>query len=254
MATSSIASSSRFPTTDEIKEAMEMAGASIEGAQYLAARVKNLAANSKFMNKSPELRDNIIAAVDKFVEYVEFKLTANGQPWSGQQVETSDLRNMQENIAEAAAKELSGKLTDVRLDYAVSEKGHFVRGYAAGKGALNPEEAETIDKFFNGWLASEGYKIKAGFLYNINAETVEENRISEDVVKEKIADGSLEKYMAEKGVNATLRTRDYPGAPKEARVKREVEAAVDKAATARVTEEPSVPEVEPETPQAGSSH
>lgn len=255
MATSSIVSSSRFPTTDEIKEAMEMAGASIEGAQYLAARVKDLAANSKFMNKSPELRDNIIAAVEKYAEYVQYKLTINAQTWSGQQVENAE-SNMQKNIDEATddqIRRIRGKITDnIRLDYAVSEKGHFVRAYTADKGALNPKEVDAIDNVFNKWLKTKDYKIKEGYLYKVNDKTEENNRISEDVVKKLISDGGLKEYMAEKeGVNATMRTRDYPGEPKEARAKREVEAAVDKAATVRATEEPSVPEV-PETPQAGA--
>lgn len=244
-----MAKTSRFPSTTEIKSAMEMAGASIEGTEYLVSRIKTLADNSKLLSKSPELRANVIAAIEQFAEYVKFKLTANGQPWSGQQVETSDLKNMQKNIAASAVKELAGKLTDVKLDYAVSAQGHYVRGYSAGSGALDSKSVESLDQLFNAWLASKDYIIKGGYLYNANDSVQGENtRIGADVVKKLMAEGGLQEFMEAKGFNASMNARDYPG--EQVQAKQDVESAVQQ--TSRVAEE-QAPGVEAEeAPSAGT--
>lgn len=247
MPTMSLTSSqaARFPTTDEIKVSMETAGSSVEGAEYLASRVRDLADRSKYLSKNPELKENIIAAVDKYVDYVRFKLMANGQPWSGQQVETSDLKNMQNNIAAAAAKELSGKLTDVKIDYAVSEKGHYVRGYSSSSREVGPETVSNLDKIFNAWLATKDYVIKGGFIYNAK-DTVqnESTRINPETIKEMMKEGGLEAFMTEKGVNAQTRERAYPGEEQQAQVKHDAEVAVERAKS--YAEEAEGPDVEPE--------
>lgn len=223
---------SRFPSTTEIQSAMEMAGASIEGAEYLLSRIKVLADNSKLLSKSPELKANVIAAVEQFAAYVKLKLTANGQPWSGQQVETSDLKNMQKNIAASAVKELAGKLTDVKLDYAVSAEGHYVRGYSADSGALDSQAVESLDQLFNAWLASKDYIIKGGYLYNANDSVQDENtRVSADVVKKLMAEGGLSEFMEAKGFNTLTKARDYPG--EQVQAQQEVEAAAQQ--TGRVS-------------------
>ncbi|EHL30769.1 hypothetical protein [Legionella drancourtii] len=245
-----MAKASRFPSTTEIKSAMEMAGSSIEGTEYLVSRIKKLAENSKLLSKSPELKANVIAAIEQFAEYVKFKLTTHGQPWSGQRIETSDLKNMQKNIAESAAKELTGKLSEVKLDYAVSEKGHYVRGYSSNNGALDSKSVESLDKLFNAWLASKDYVIKGGYLYSANDSVQGENmRISADVVKKLMAEGGLQEFMAEKGFNTSMKARDYPGEQKEAQAQQEVEYAVEQAN--RVSEERAPDVVPEEAPNAG---
>jgi hypothetical protein len=249
---STIKSISRFPKSDEIQEAMKMAGGSIDAAEYLLKRIKTLADEAKFLTKAPELKANVIAAVEKFVEYVQFKLTANGQPWAGQHVETSDMKNMQKNIAEAAAKELTGKLNEVKLDYAISEKGHYVRGYSSNTGALDSESVASLDKLFNAWLASKDYLVKSGFIYNANDTVQSENtRINPEIIKQLLEDGSLEEFMLSKGVNAELRARDYPGEQKEAQAKQEVSSAIKEADVARVAEEAQASAEAEETLQAG---
>lgn len=180
----------RFPTTQEIKSSMETAGATIEGAEYLASRVRELATKSKFLAKNPELKENIIAAVDKFVDYVRFKLTVNGQPWSGQEIETSDLKNMQNNLAEAAVKQMAGKVSDVKVDYAISADGHYVRGYSASDGAVEPETVSNLDKVFNAWLASKDYVIKGGFIYHANDQVQnEKTRVGPETIKKLMDEG-----------------------------------------------------------------
>lgn len=217
----------RFPTTQEIKASMETAGATIEGAEYLASRVRELATKSKFLSKNPELKENIIAAVDKFVDYVRFKLTVNGQPWSGQQVETSDLKNMQNNLAEAAVKEMAGKVSDVKVDYAISADGHYVRGYSSSNGAVSPETVSNLDKVFNAWLASKDHVIKGGFIYHVDDKVQNEStKISPEEIKKLMDEGGLKDYMANKGITIQARERDYPGEEKTAEITKDADLAV----------------------------
>lgn len=230
MPTMSFASSqaSRFPTTDEIGVAMELAGSTIEGAEYLAFRIRELADKSNELNKNSGLKNNIIAAVDKYVEYVKFKLTANGQPWSGQEIEVSDLKNMQNNIAAAAVKELSGELADLKIDYAVSSEGHYVRGYSSDNGGVSVDTVSNLDKIFNAWLAAKDYVIKDGFIYNAQDMVQSEHtRVNADIIKQLIADGGLKEFMTAKGIsNIEVRERPYPGEEKVVQAKQDAEAAV----------------------------
>lgn len=254
MVSSTIGKETRFPATKEITSAMEMA-VSIEAAQYLAERVTKLANESKFLNKSPELKANIIAAIQKFADYMTFKLTTNGQPWSGQQVESSSLKNMQRNIADYATKELSGKVSDVKLDYAVSNDGHYVRAYSSSNGALDSQSVASMDQLLNAWFAENDYVVKGGYLYRSN-DTVqnESTRASPEVVKNLLSSGGLQTYLEEKGFNATMKEREYPSQRKETQAKQEVTSAMDKTSTSYESTQQTKVETEEEAPHvtAGS--
>ncbi|MDR3504129.1 MAG: hypothetical protein P4L79_16295 [Legionella sp.] len=243
----------RFPTTEEIKSSMETAGATIEGAEYLASRVRELATKSKFLGKNPELKENIIAAVDKFVDYVRFKLTVNGQPWSGQQVETSDLKNMQNNLAEAAVKEMAGKVSDVKVDYAISADGHYVRGYSSSDGGVAPETVSNLDKVFNAWLASNDCVIKGGFIFKANDPVQnEKTRVSPEEIKKLMDEGGLEEYMANKGIKIQTRERNYPGEEKAAEITKDAEHAVE--TVTKVNKEEDLEGPEADTGPGVSAH
>ncbi|USQ14006.1 hypothetical protein J2N86_01270 [Legionella lytica] len=243
----------RFPTTQEVKSAMETAGTTIDGAEYLASRVRDLATKSKFLSKNPELKENIIAAVDKFADYVRFKLTVNGQPWSGQQLETSDLKNMQNNLADAAVREMAGKVSDIKVDYAVSAGGHYVRGYSSSDGAVPPETVGTLDKVFNAWLASKDHVIKGGFIYHIDDKVQNEStRISQDEIQKLMDEGGLKDYMANKGITIQTRERNYPGEEKAAEVAKDAEHAVE--VVAKVNAEEGLEGPEADTGPGVSAH
>lgn len=255
--TSTILPESRFPSVEEIQEAMLMAEGSIEAAEYLALRIRELAANSKLMKNSPELRDNIFAAVDKFVEAVKFKLTASNEAWDGEVSEDSDLQNMHKNIVAIAIKELGDKqLAALKIDYAIGDDGRYIRAYTSNTGALDPATASNLDKVFNAWLASKGYIIKGGYIYGANADTKEErNRLSAAEVKKLLAEGGLLEYMAANGVkgNVSMKAHDDSGA---AQAKKEVASAVDRAGQVERTpaaDAGSSPKAETEeTPSAGA--
>ncbi|MFJ1269739.1 hypothetical protein ACD661_14335 [Legionella lytica] len=243
----------RFPTTQEIKPAMETAGATIEGAEYLSSRVSDLASKSKFLAKNPELKDNIIAAVEKFVDYVRFKLTVNGQPWSGQEVETSDLKNMQANLADAAVKEMAGKVSDIKVDYAISAQGHYIRGYSSSEGAVSPDTVNNLDKVFNAWLASKDHVIKGGFIYPMDAkEQNEGTRATPEQIKKLMDEGGLKDYMANKGITLQTKERDYPGETKAVEAEKEAEFAVGR--VAKINEDEGLEGPEADTGHGVSAH
>jgi hypothetical protein len=232
---------SRFPATSEMRWGMETAN-SIEGANYLLQRIKELADDSKFLNKSPELKANVIGAIEKFVEFTIFKFTPHGQPWSGQPVENAE-KNMHQNIADAAVKELEGKLKDIRYDYAVNQSGHYVRCYVSDDKVVDSQTANVLDQLVNSWLASKDYIIKDGYLYGSDDTLQNETtRLNSTEVKKLLVESGLQEYLAEKGFNATMKEQDYPGEVKEAKkgVKAEASKSTQQSKGAEPEETPHV--------------
>ncbi|MFT4060058.1 MAG: hypothetical protein QM652_10995 [Legionella sp.] len=254
--TSSIRALGTFPSPETIQKIFNVAGLTTEGAWYAHGRITKSADNATCFVKEPGLKKDVLDATARFAEHIELKLTPNGNPHRGQYIETSDQKNLQKNIAEAAAKDLADKLSEeIKLDYAVSEAGHYVRGYSSSNGALDSHFVDSLDKLFNAWLISKDYIIKDGFIYNANDKVQSENtRIDPEIIKQLLEDGGLEEFMLNKGVKAKLRVRDYPGERTEAEKKQEVTSTLKRVEAARVAEEQAqVPEVEAEeAPHAGA--
>lgn len=218
-------STNQFPAIAQIKVAMESAGTSIEAAEYLQSRIQKISDSIKAINKSPDLRekaDNVLAAVAKFTDYVKFKLSYSDESWKGEKIASSEKENILKNVASAALKGMEGKLTNIKLDYAVSEKGHFMRGYSKEGAVLDEDSVKIMDKLLNGWLAEKGYGMHDGYLNK------EGNKVSAAEVEQLLDDGSMQQYMDKKGVtNLSMQSRDYPNEQKEAELERTVEAAVE---------------------------
>lgn len=242
-----ITAMTRFPTTTEIKSAMEMASGSVEAAEYLNAQVKKLAEQSKFLAKNPELKAKVINAMQQFSDYVSFKNTVQGQPWAGQSVEVSEHKNFQNNLADEAIKQVTNKTQNIRMDYAIDEKGHYVRGYSANGEMVSSEAASALDRVFNAWLANNNLVIKGGFIYPTDASQIESNRLSAEQVRALISEKGLTSFMEQKGIQVEMKLREYPGARKEAQTKQDVTAAVQQA---RKEEQKTATSVEP---QSGST-
>lgn len=247
-----VSSSGRFPTTAEIREAMVTAGTSIGGSEYLVERIQAQAEASKFMGKHTELRDNVVGAVEKFAQYVAYKLNSSAQPWSGQAPETSSFKNMHKNIADAATEKLDVRLADVTIYYNVSADGKYERAYRSSTGNIDKEAAAALDNQFGSWLAAKdehGYKIKGGYIYKSDTQTYNENeRISADQIKEWLADGTLEKHLEKAITDKATVERYVPQAAQQATAKQSTAPTAEQA-TSKTTES----EVEPEGPQQGSS-
>lgn len=123
-----------LPIKEELLKAMQNAEKSPELARYLQSRVQEIIQQSRFYNKSPEAMKaarEVEKAVNDFVQFVEYKFAQKANIWGGVLPETSSFKKMQEGIAEKAASDLTEKnYATIRFDFAISQDGHYVRGYA----------------------------------------------------------------------------------------------------------------------------
>lgn len=216
------------PLTDQIQKAMEVAETSVEAADYLAQRFRAILKQAKLLDKSQEM----LARVDEYVAYVKFKLISNAQPWFGEAAKPSDFKIMQENIGNDAAQafkaqEVAGSL---RLDYAISEKGDFIRGYSVDGKALPNEALEQCDNLFNAWLADSGYVSKGSVLYPADEKGEilpeqgsphERAATISDLIKEEYGN-----FLQEKGIPITIYQQTFPGEAQQ----KEAKAGITKAA------------------------
>ncbi|MCW8409464.1 hypothetical protein OQJ13_10800 [Legionella sp. PATHC035] len=239
-----------LPTREDLLRAMKIAENSPEVAQYLCQRVREIAEKSRLLNKTPEAREatqQILKAVEEFAQLVAYKYPADSQVWSGKEP-TSSTINMQEGIAKQAATSLAQKnYPGIRFDFAISETGHFVRGYASTeKGASQLDEGtiETLDNLFNAWLADQHNIVtENGDFYYMDAMGHKKDKLTREEVEKLFSDSAREykDYLKGKGVDTELvsRQRDYPG---EHRLEESRKKAIDKIIKAEQEAEEKVEE------------
>jgi hypothetical protein len=244
-----ISTIARFPSTSEIRLGMGMAN-SKEGADYLEQRLNELADQSKFMSKSPEVKEHVISAVKQFVHYTDLTYTVNEDFWSGEHVETSKSKNMHKNLAAVSVKELEDKVTDLRFDYAVSQDGHYVRRYISKGQALDYKSVADLDEVFNAWLTSKDYMVKDGYLSKTSDQ---KTSLGQDEVKKLLVEEGLKEFLEKKGFNVAIKECSYPGEEKLAKAKQEVASAAVEGVS-KATKQSKTVEAEPEeAPQAGTT-
>ncbi|KTD66658.1 substrate of the Dot/Icm secretion system [Legionella santicrucis] len=211
-----------LPPKSELLKAMQNAEKSPELAHYLKDRVHDIVQKSKYYNKSPEAREaakEIEKAVDEFVQFVDYKFSQRSQIWLGDLPETSSFKNMQKGIAEKAVSDLTDKNYEgIRFDFAISQDGHFVRGYAVA-GTDAPLEEDTVvsfDQLFNAWLA-EKYEIATenGYLFKTDDKGNQIQKLTVEEVEQLLAESAKDfrDYVRESNVSTELitRQREYPG-------------------------------------------
>ncbi|KTC86268.1 hypothetical protein [Legionella cincinnatiensis] len=262
----SIAKDVTLPPKPELLKAMQNAEKSPELARYLKERVHDIVENSRFYKKSPEAMEaakEVEKAIDEFVQFVEYKFSQRGQIWLGDLPETSSFKNMQTGIAEKAISNLVEKNYEgIRFDFAISQDGHFVRGYAApGTDApLEESTVESLDQLFNAWLAKK-YQIATedGYLFKTDDKGNHIRKLTVDEVEQLLADSAKDfrDYVRESNVSTELitRQREYPGEQRleekrtRAAAKKAVEQVIEAKKQESVQEETSVPEHEVEEQQ-----
>ena len=84
--------------------------------------------------------------------------------WSGLSPDTSII-NIQESLAKEAEAILRDSAPDIRLDYAMDDESHILRGYSSGGKPLDKEKLDAMDKQFNLWLVQNGMMCKDGVIY-----------------------------------------------------------------------------------------
>lgn len=211
--------SSRFPTPRELKGAMLASANSTEAVDYLVLRIKELAATSK--DTSPEMRalkEEAIKAVERFAEYIHFKLDASNDPWAGRQARKL---NLPDDMAQMV------KTMGVVLHYAVNDTGEYKHAYAVNGKKLDKDSIADFERVFKDWLRTKGpngYSFDEGYICDSKTKA----RLNANEVNELIKGQGLQEFMGEKaGINLSLNQRAFPSAAEEAQIKREVTTAME---------------------------
>ncbi|AUH71749.1 Dot/Icm secretion system substrate [Legionella sainthelensi] len=249
-----------LPPKPELLKAMLNAEKSPELAHYLRDRIHEIVQKSRFYNKSPEAKaaaEEIEKAVDEFVKFVEYKFSQRANIWLGDLPETSNFKNMQTGIAEKAVSNLADKnFEGIRFDFAISQDGHFVRGYAVpGSDApLDESTVDALDQLFNAWLAKK-YQIATenGYLFHVDKDGNHIRKLTVEEVEQLLADSAKDfrDYVRESNVSTELitRQREYPGEQRleEQRRKAAAAKAVEKVIESEELEAVSQKKEEPES-------
>lgn len=153
----------RLPEKKELLDAMKVGETSIEAAEYLAVRVKQIFSEA---NLPGHVVKEIVDKVNEYAQLVSFKLMNGSGIWSGQMNESTDFRNMQKNIAEEAARNISGLINGrLRLDIAINGVAQLLRGYSVDGKPIDAQTVDQLDKLFNAWLAENGWISKGSTIY-----------------------------------------------------------------------------------------
>jgi hypothetical protein len=230
------------PTKKALMDALDSAGSSVQGAEYLATQFKKILIAAK---KLEEFGD-VLQKVEDFVKYTKFKLLSSSQPWLGQSVATSGFQNMQANMASEAINDLKnmniGPEKEVGFHFAISDKSEFLRGYTSEGKALDAKSVESLDKLYNAWLAKNDIVSKDGILYqaNKNGDIIKEANPSD--VKNLIdhSEDGLAKYLdKEAGIKLTSHSQKYPTQQAEVTVKSAAKTAIEERFETEEAQQPS---------------
>jgi hypothetical protein len=234
------------PTQEALQDAMALAQNSTEAATYLASRFKEIVMHLK----KPEQYKELVSQLDNFARIVRFKLNASNDTWSGKDAEKSAHKNMHENLANSAVKNLQEeKEKSFTLDYAMDEKAHFLRGFSGDNKPLNEASANSMDILFNAYLAHNNIISKSGILYKADDNgdvqfSVSGEPLHADVerVKGMLNEKSFDKFLAQKGLKLTSQEHPFPGSENETQHQQSVKQG-------KATEPRSAPAV-PESDEA----
>ena len=225
----------KLPVKEALLDAMSVAETSVEAADYLASRFKEILTRAKMTDTYAD----VLQKVEDFAKYTQFKLLSAAQPWRGQSSNATEFTNLQSNMANEAAKNLEsmniGTEKEVLLDFAINNQGDFIRGYSSGGKALSDQSLESMDKLFNAWLAENNVVSQDSIFYesNKNGEIIKDedgrNMIANpDQIKDLVSDPEkgFQKYLDLKGINLTTQQHEYPSAQKEMQTKNELKDAI----------------------------
>lgn len=215
------------PQTEQILKAMDVGETSTEAADYLVERFTKILAKAKMLDSCQD----IVKKVEDYAKFVHFKLTSAAQPWSGVSNQSSDFKNMQENLAVDAVQNLKDSIKGLlSMDIAISRDAELLRGYSAGGKEMDAIQVEAMDKLFNSWLADKNIISQDSMLYEVD----EQGEIKLDDRGEKVkpdpqelkalmndSDKGFASYLKskDKDVAITIQQHEYPSATPEESVR-----------------------------------
>lgn len=224
-----------LPLKEALLEAMKVAETSVEAAQYLATRFKEILTGAKMLEKYAD----VLKSVETFAQLTEFKLLSRGQPWFGQVVDTTDFKNMHANIGRDVAESLKnmgqGIAENVTFHFAVNDQAEFLRGCTSGGKPLDSKAVEHWDKLFIAYLAENNVITKGTTLYQsdehgqikldeqgnqLNANPAQLKALISDPQK------GFEKYVVSKGIPITCQQQEYPSVQKDVQAQMAVQEAI----------------------------
>jgi hypothetical protein len=121
-----------LPSKDALLDAMSVAKASSDGAQYLRDRFIDIINGAKMNETAAEL----VSQIQMFAAQITMQLKTSSKSWSGQEISTTTFSKLHDEIAEAAAETLNQSAPEEaaslehQLNYAIDNDGNFVRGWA----------------------------------------------------------------------------------------------------------------------------
>ncbi|RUR16231.1 hypothetical protein ELY21_13170 [Legionella sp. km535] len=248
-----------LPPKDILLQLMKLTGNSINGAAYFAQQFRQLLTDNNMLEECKDIMEK----VDEFAAFVHHKLTPSKQHWFGDQNFLSDFQNMQENLANAAAKKLEGLKGKINLDIAFGKFGELLRGYSATDGSsLSNTQVKSLDTILNAWFSRQNNVSKGSKIYQAdnNGEVItaangqpmtgDSKNLIEKITN---SDTGFESFMEDKGIAVAVQLHEYP----EQQVVAEKAKAVEKAPEVRkepVAGKEEGIEIEPEvTPTGGMS-
>ncbi|MFI4962616.1 MAG: hypothetical protein ACHP6H_02020 [Legionellales bacterium] len=159
--------SANIPTAKGIVDASAIAQATPEAANYNYVRIAKIFAENKLTETCKETLESLrnIAELAR-LRFKPQEGIQKGEP------PLNDFQNLQANIGKEAAEAMviNGA---VRIDYAVSSEGQYLRGISGDALIEYPALVEPMDKAFNSWLALDKNNPVVsvnGFLFKANAD------------------------------------------------------------------------------------
>ena len=239
-----------------------------ETAAYFAAAVKKKIENLG-LSDSDEGKQ-LIKISDDFAKNVKTQSDWDNA-WTGVYRVMTDFLKLQSNLADKAQEHLQQSVGgELRMEYAISDEGDFLRGYAAATGqALDQQTEDQSDVLFNAWLATHELFSKNGKVYlSTDKGTLLTEPKTNNPIEAKGKDlkslfqdekKGFQAFLAEKNITITIKDRS-----EEQFAKKKIEKAQPKidqpssvnagpSAAAEPGKKPSSdePGVEPETPSSG---
>lgn len=223
-----------LPLKESILEAMTVAETSVEAAQYLAQRVREIFTKAKVLDKFQD----VMQKVDEFAQYTAFRLNSTAQPWTGEQAEISGFKNMQQNFAKDAIDNVLAFAEEgqrIQFAIAVNDDSRFLRGYSADGETMEKDVVSSFDKLFNAWLAEHNLISKDSTIL-----TADDNgslkmdkqgnpiKANPEQIK-KLINGSqgYTSYLASKGITIASEQVPYPGSQQQVQQQQDIRKAVD---------------------------
>lgn len=198
-----------LPLKDQLLLAMKVGETSIEGAEYLLKRFKEIVERAKMK----EGVGDMIERLEKYTELVKMRLSRSRDAWLGAGISLSDHQNMQENLANRASQALItlGVPEDLQLDIAIKDSSQVLRAYSEGGKELEPEKIASLDTLYNAWLAKHNILLKDGILYKTDKDgIILKNGAGEDITADPEETRTLidnvsqgyKKFVQDKGISS----------------------------------------------------